>query len=270
MSPRIAAFVGLLAGILVAVLAVALVVADAPQLAGTLAPSPSATVSPSSRASGGAQASAPATAGAPALVTAAPPASPTASTASAGAGTATSTAGSTAGGSGSGSTPAATASAGGAGSPVPSVAGGNFFIGQAAPKLVLPLVGGGSIDLATLRGHPVWVNFMGTYCPPCRDEFPVMNGFAVRYATTGLIVLAVDVREDEGTIAAFAKDLRTTFPIALDASSVAQRAWRAAALPVHFWVDAKGIVRDGAVGSIGPDQMAQALATILPGVNVTP
>ena len=30
------------------------------------------------------------------------------------------------------------------------------------------------------------------------------------------------------------------------------------------------IVRDGAVGSIGPDQMAQALATILPGVNVTP
>jgi len=29
-------------------------------------------------------------------------------------------------------------------------------------------------------------------------------------------------------------------------------------------------VRDGALGGIGPDQMAQSLALILPGVEVTP
>ena len=268
MSPRIAAFVGLLAGILVAVLAVALVVADAPQLAGTLAPSPSPVATASRGASGSTPASGSAAASSP--VTTAPAASATVPTASDGAGTASpGVPTSTAAGSGAGPTASAPVDTA-ATSPVPSIASGNFFIGKAAPKLVLPLVGGGSIDLSKLRGHPVWVNFMGTYCPPCRDEFPVMNGFAVRYATTGLIVLAVDVREDEATIAAFAKELKTTFPIALDANSVAQRAWRAAALPVHFWIDAKGIVRDGAIGSIGPDQMAQALATILPGVNVTP
>ena len=37
----------------------------------------------------------------------------------------------------------------------------------------------------TCAAQPVWVNFMGTYCPPCVDEFPLMNGFAARYADDG-------------------------------------------------------------------------------------
>jgi thiol-disulfide isomerase/thioredoxin len=145
-----------------------------------------------------------------------------------------------------------------------------FHIGEPAPSLVVPQVGGGTIDLASLRGKPVWVNFMGTYCPPCRDEFPLMNGFYVRYAEAGLIVLAIDVREEEGTVAAFAQELNATFPLGLDADGSAQRAWEAIVLPVHFWVDAEGIVRDGALGGIGPDIMAAGLRTIMPGVDVTP
>jgi cytochrome c biogenesis protein CcmG/thiol:disulfide interchange protein DsbE len=145
-----------------------------------------------------------------------------------------------------------------------------FHIGERAPSLVVPQVGGGTIDLATLRGKPVWVNFMRTDCPPCRDEFPQMNGFYVRYADEGLIVVAIDIREEEGTIAAFAQELNTTFPIGLDVDGSAQRRWEAIVLPVHFWIDADGIIRDGALGGIGPDIMAAGLRTILPGVNVTP
>jgi thiol-disulfide isomerase/thioredoxin len=146
-----------------------------------------------------------------------------------------------------------------------------FGIGQPAPGLVVPQVGGGTIDLANLRGQPVWVNFMGTYCPPCVDEFPLMNGFAVRHAEDGLVVIAVDVREEEGVVAAFAEELGATFPLGLDADGSAAERWgAAAALPVHFWIDAEGIVRDGALGGIGPDIMAQGLEAILPGVAVTP
>jgi len=146
-----------------------------------------------------------------------------------------------------------------------------FGIGQPAPGLVVPQVGGGTIDLANLRGQPVWVNFMGTYCPPCVDEFPLMNGFAVRHAEDGLVVIAVDVREEEGVVAAFAEELGATFPLGLDADGSAAERWgAAAALPVHFWIDAEGIVRDGALGGIGPDIMARGLEAILPGVAVTP
>jgi cytochrome c biogenesis protein CcmG/thiol:disulfide interchange protein DsbE len=145
-----------------------------------------------------------------------------------------------------------------------------FHVGETAPPLALPQVGGGTIDLGKLRGKPVWVNFMQTTCPPCVDEFPLMNGFAVRHADDGLVIVAVDIREDEGTVATFAQSLRATFPVALDTDGAAQQAWGAYGLPVHFWIDAEGVVRDGALGGIGPDIMARGLRTILPGVDVTP
>ena len=156
-------------------------------------------------------------------------------------------------------------------SPGPSIDGASpFHVGEPAPSLVVPQVGGGSIDLASLHGKPVWVNFMATWCPPCQDEFPLMNGFAARYADDGLVILAIDVKEEEGLVAAFAQNLGATFPLGLDGDGSAAQAWDALALPVHFWIDADGIVRDGSLGGIGPDIMARGLQAILPGVDVTP
>jgi thiol-disulfide isomerase/thioredoxin len=155
-------------------------------------------------------------------------------------------------------------------SPSPTEGDSAFGVGEPAPALRVPRVGGGEIDLAALRGTPVWVNFMATWCAPCRDELPQMTGFAERYADTGLVVVAIDIREDAALVDAFAKEVGVTFPVGLDTDGSAQRAWGAYALPVHFWIDKDGIVRDGALGGIGPDVMADALERILPGVDVTP
>ena len=85
------------------------------------------------------------------------------------------------------------------------------MIGEPAPALVLPLLGGGTIDLAALRGNPVWVTFMATWCEPCRDEFPLMSAFQARYEDEGLIVLGVDVREDAEVVAAFMDEVGGVF-----------------------------------------------------------
>ena len=135
----------------------------------------------------------------------------------------------------------------------------------------MPQVGGGTIDLADLKGQPVWVNFMGTYCPPCQDEFPLMNGFAARYANDGLVVLAIDVKEDEGTVAAFANELNARSPSGLDADGRRRgRVGCRASCRSTSGSTRDGIVRDGALGGIGADIMARGVQTILPGVDVTP
>ena len=157
--------------------------------------------------------------------------------------------------------------------PAPSGSGvvqTGFHVGEPAPPLVVPQLGGGTIDLGALKGSAVWVNFMQTTCPECIDEFPLMNSFKTRYGGKGLVVIAIDVREDEGTVATFVNRLKATFPIGLDTDGKAQQAWGVVALPIHFWIDTEGIVRAGALGGIGPDIMAQSLAKILPGVTVTP
>jgi thiol-disulfide isomerase/thioredoxin len=155
--------------------------------------------------------------------------------------------------------------------PAPSGSVSPFpLVGTSAPALVAPQVGGGTINLAALRGKPVWVVFTGTYCPPCRDEYPVMNGFAARFADTGLVVIAIHVREGEQAVAPFVSSLNVVFPVGLDEDGSRARAWDAAVLPVHYFIDAQGVVRDAAVGGIGPDVMARGLQAILPGVTVTP
>ena len=158
-------------------------------------------------------------------------------------------------------------------SPVPSGSGEvqtGFHVGEGAPALVMAQLGGGTIDLASLQGSAVWVNFMQTTCPECIDEFPRMDSFKARYGDKGLVVIAVDVREDETTVASFVNRLGATFPVGLDTDGTAQQAWGVLALPVHFWIDKEGIVRAGALGGIGADVMAESLGKILPGVTVTP
>jgi peroxiredoxin len=163
--------------------------------------------------------------------------------------------------------PTPTASASGSAGPSSTAL---FHIGEQAPPLVVPRVGGGTIDLAKLRGKPVWVTFMGTDSPPSRDEFPLMTDFAARYAANGLVVLAIDVGDDEGTVASFANELGATFPLGLDGDGSAAATWGASALPAHFWIDGEGIIRDGALGGIGADRMAAGAGSILRGVEVTP
>jgi cytochrome c biogenesis protein CcmG/thiol:disulfide interchange protein DsbE len=141
------------------------------------------------------------------------------------------------------------------------------LVGQVAPPLVAPGLDGSSIDLAAYRGRPVWLVFGGTYCPPCRDEYPLMNGFAVRYEEAGLVVLAVHVKEGADVVEPFVEELGVTFPVALDEDGSRAATWDAVALPVHYWIDAEGVVQDAALGGLGPDQMAASLGTILPGVT---
>ena len=67
-----------------------------------------------------------------------------------------------------------------------------------------------------------------------------MNGFAVRYAETGLVVLAIHVKEDAATVKPFVDELNVTFPVALDEDGSRAAPWDALALPVHYWIDEAG------------------------------
>jgi thiol-disulfide isomerase/thioredoxin len=231
MSSRLSIFAGLLAGVLVAVAVLGGILYFAPEPGAAETPAPQ-----------------------PSISIGTPSPSPTPSAAV----------------SPSASAPASASPSGSASPSAGSSLAGLFHVGEEAPALSVPKVGGGTIDLKNLRGKPVWVNFMATNCPPCLEEFPLMNGFAARYGDKGLVILAIDVKEEEGAVAAFADLLSASFPIGLDLDGAAQRRWGALALPVHYWIDKDGIIRDGALGGIGPDIMGRGLSAIMPGVDVTP
>jgi thiol-disulfide isomerase/thioredoxin len=144
--------------------------------------------------------------------------------------------------------------------PVPST---GVDVGNVAPPLkVVGLGEVAEIDLAALKGSPVWVNFTASWCPTCRDELATMERLAL--ANPGVTILVIDVKEPADVVQALVDSTGITMPVGLDLDGQAQLAWNAYALPVHFFVDKEGIVREYIYGGPGPDQLLAGLKTILP------
>ena len=50
--------------------------------------------------------------------------------------------------------------------------------------------------LEQYKGKPLLVNFWATWCEPCRDEYPLLNELAKKYAPQGLKVVGVSLDQD--------------------------------------------------------------------------
>jgi thiol-disulfide isomerase/thioredoxin len=91
------------------------------------------------------------------------------------------------------------------------------------PQLELPSIKlfrleGGAVDLSSLRGKPVLVNFWASWCAACRTELPILERQYSRVWRRHLHVAAVS--EDRGsreTVERFVRELEVrSLPIYLD------------------------------------------------------
>ncbi len=64
-----------------------------------------------------------------------------------------------------------------------------------SPRLLPPVrlfrLEGGALDLASLRGAPILINFWATWCPPCRTELPILDRLLRSRLMPDLRILAV-------------------------------------------------------------------------------
>src|SRR6185503_11084605 len=69
--------------------------------------------------------------------------------------------------------------------------------GTKAPDIDLKTLAGARFQLSALKGHPVVMTFWGTWCPPCREEFPELADAYRKHHAGGLEVVAVNQRDQE-------------------------------------------------------------------------
>ncbi len=61
---------------------------------------------------------------------------------------------------------------------------------QPMPEFMLTTLDGEPFDLTQYSGRPMFVNFWGTWCPPCVDELPALQAFAASQEPDGAVVIA--------------------------------------------------------------------------------
>ena len=134
---------------------------------------------------------------------------------------------------------------------------------QLAPLFSLPSTTGETVALSSFEGQVVLVNFWATWCPPCRDEMPVIQATHEKYADRGFRVLAVNVQETPGQVEAYARELGLTFPLLLDQRGDVTQTYRVQNLPRSFFLDRAGRVVRIHPGELTPDTMERYLKELL-------
>lgn len=146
-----------------------------------------------------------------------------------------------------------------------SVEGGGVTprIGEPSPDFTLDGLDGRAISLSDYRGRPVLVNFWASWCPPCRGEMPDLEEIQREYGADGLVVLAVNLREEPTAAQRYAETLGLTFPIVLDRSARAAARYNVTGLPMSYFVGRDGVIRDLNVGALTGRALRGKIARIV-------
>ena len=117
-------------------------------------------------------------------------------------------------------------------------------IGQQAPSLGMFGPNNQQVFLSQFRGQSVWINFWGSWCPPCRAEFPEIERAYRALQPQGVVLLAISARESWDSADEFAVANGGTFPVYnIPDLSIFGTTWDARNFPTHIYIDPTGVIR---------------------------
>jgi cytochrome c biogenesis protein CcmG, thiol:disulfide interchange protein DsbE len=135
------------------------------------------------------------------------------------------------------------------------------------PALAFDCPGGGSLDLGRAPGQPAVLNLWGSWCPPCREELPLIQEFAD--AAAGQVrVMGVISKDGVPQAESFAADAGVTFPNAFDGEGELMTELGLNALPYTYFLDADGALVHTEVGPVSSVEELRGLVAEHLGVQL--
>jgi thiol-disulfide isomerase/thioredoxin len=127
-------------------------------------------------------------------------------------------------------------------------------IGAIAPDFEWAGDDGQTLRLSSYRGKVVVVNFWATWCPPCRQEMPVLQRVAA--SEPDVVVLEVDLMESADRARSFLDSLGLDrLQPVFDGDGATTRRYGVLSLPSTFFVDKDGVIRHLVLSQMSEQQM---------------
>ena len=120
-----------------------------------------------------------------------------------------------------------------------------------APAFTLErLDGKGELDLASLRGKAVVLNFWASWCGPCKDETPLLQEGWKRWEGKDVVFVGIDVKDFRGDAEDFLARYGVTYPNVYDGKGSTVGRYGVTGFPETYFVDASGKVRYRIAGPV--------------------
>jgi cytochrome c biogenesis protein CcmG/thiol:disulfide interchange protein DsbE len=113
--------------------------------------------------------------------------------------------------------------------------GGDEPVADAAPTFSLADVRNPGAEVAFRGRGPVVVNFLASWCGPCREELPELQRIA-----NDVEVIGVDVADNRGKAVDLLDETGATFPVGYDPARKVAGAYRVNGMPTTVFVAADG------------------------------
>lgn len=138
--------------------------------------------------------------------------------------------------------------------------------GEPLPDVTLPDVDGNDVELASLVGAPLVVNFWYSGCLPCKKEMPLLGATAT--ALDGKVTfVGVNTLDDGDRAAEFASAHDATYLQLLDRDGELATAAGVRVQPTTLFVDAGGQIVLQQSGELTADKLNAAIAEAFPEVG---
>lgn len=159
--------------------------------------------------------------------------------------------------------------------------------GQEAPEFFTLATDDGKeyvpIQLSQFKGQPVWLNFWGSWCQPCRAEMPDFIKAYDALNQQGIVILAVSVGENPEQAIEYRDTVGGKFPVLIDPSFIdssiqsvddpdlaaryqsMRNDWQIKNYPTHVFIDADGIVRKVVISQMSEAQMLETATNLING-----
>ena len=121
-------------------------------------------------------------------------------------------------------------------------------IGHYAPNATLLDLSNRQVDINSLRGKVVVLNFWYVACEPCLYEMPALEKAYLTYSGKGVVVVGVNISDDAQTISTFIQRLGITYPILRDVGERVALQYQLTATHTSFILDRQGVIRYKQVG----------------------
>jgi hypothetical protein len=143
--------------------------------------------------------------------------------------------------------------------PADSTQASNILIGKSVPFFNLSVSGQNAFTSDSLTGKPTVLTFLNTWSPASTEQISILDKFAANKDFNSAVIVE---GEKVSKVYVFQKRGGYSLPVFADPDATLAIPYNLSFLPVHYFLDRKGIVKKVVYGALNEEELANTLINI--------